>query len=910
MRALCAASIAAWLAACFAVCSAVAAPARAGVAPEIEVEARFDREARRVDGVLHLALDNPSSAPLERVYLWLYPSHTARPPEGLDDVNHHWVYPRTVDLGGMELLGVGARAEPHAIAGGGALVSVALPAPLAPGGSVALTLRFRARVPRRYGVFGCAEGLCTLAAFHPVPARLDAAGWDLEAPPPPRELRATLQLDPPADVVLLGQPSGGPTSRHRAVGRAEYATAVIAERWHASQRRVGGRDVRVLRPEPPPPAQPDDLLLPYSEEDHAAQALDVIEGALAAARAAGHALAGEASITVVEAPLRARLASAQPGVVLLSDRFHRLWPAARFRKFHDRQLARAVFAALVAPVARGRGVDRWEVADVVASYLTDVYTVHEHARREFVDTILRPVSFVPMIDQLLYAPQTAFAGAYFSGVRAEAPFRDDPRRFQHQRPRGRFLYEKLRDLLTGPALRRLMVDLARGAVLEDAAARAHGGSLAWFFRQWSLPPPRVNLRLVSWGSQPGPGGFRHRIVVAKEVAPGDVAPVEVVEVRAVDAAGRVRRLRWDGRGSRRVFELTTPAPLAEVTVDPGRRVDQRALPGDTEHPRAGDRQPAATRFVYNSFGVLLNVSDLSALLAADFTLGRAYDRRHLTRFLIYTSASTRLGGGVSHRLAFGPPVTPDRLLWALRGGLYAARLNSGFFAAAGDDDRPASRFSARVALGADDRLSLFEPMQRRELGLSLSLDVTRRDAVAAGPEADTLLTGSVSGGVSATTTPREGHTLAAELRGAAVVGDVRARSQLVEVGGAGGVRGYAPGAIFARAAAIGRAEYRHTFVRGLDWNWGFYTYVRGLGGAAFADAALLSGCDGLDPADVRWAGTVGYGVRSFYDSLGTLPALLRLDAALGLAEGQGTCLGRPAPLGRSVQIYLTFVPPF
>ena len=62
------------------------------------------------------------------------------------------------------------------------ILTVALPAPLPPGGATILDLRFRTAVPteigRNYGVLAYTEGILALAHFYPMLSVYDATGWN------------------------------------------------------------------------------------------------------------------------------------------------------------------------------------------------------------------------------------------------------------------------------------------------------------------------------------------------------------------------------------------------------------------------------------------------------------------------------------------------------------------------------------------------------------------------------------------------------------------------------------------------------------------------------------------------------------------------------------------------------------
>jgi hypothetical protein len=896
------------------------------------VDCKLDRTSREVEGWVSITLENPGDAPLERFYLWLYPNRFAGETRGLDDVSRYWVYPRRHDPGGMRLERVtvevaggpaavvgqgGWRAEPQAAAGRGVLWSIALPAPVAPGERVRVAARYRARIPERYGAFGCVDGQCTMAGgFYPMPAALDRTGWDLLAPPLRADTDVKVVLERPASIVLFDQWSGNDAAAFRVrVPAVRYATLVVAPAHFESARQVGGARIRTLSPEPPPPA-PDAarVVLAYTLEDHGRFALDTAETALAVLADVDPALRPSA-LTMVVAPLRLELASAHERAVLVSDRFYRIWPAERFRKFHRRQLARAVYAAwLLRRRLRAGPLDRDQAADLAAAWLSDLFVLRRYQRREFIQNILRPVAFVPAIDQLLYAPQTMFADAYFGDAAPDSAgtaVRDDPRLFMHARPRGRFFYARLRDLLGDRKLAgALSAMTARGADLADSLAEQHGRPLGWFFRQWNQPPPRVNYRLVGHSARRDGDAFVNRVEVARETAAGDTPPVEPVEIRATDRDGTSHRLRWSGRTQRAAISYRSSSPVEWAWVDPDARLQQTSVLRPSQHARFDDRDRHQLRFVYNSFGVLLNVSDLSALLAADFSLSRVHDLENQLRFIAYASAAVRAGALISYRRGFGPEVTPDRLLGRAALTLGAARLDGDFFAGADAMPRDASQATLTASLGKDTEVFRFEPLAKQDARLAASFTLTRRDEVP-GAAADVLASGDVLAVTSRTATPRLGHTVAGELSVAAAFGDIQSRTQLLTPGGADGVRGLAPGALFARAAATLRGEYRHTFVHDLDWNFGHYTFVRGIGGVAFVDAGLVSPCSGYLPEGGRdLFSAAGYGLQFMYDSFGTLQSLMRIDAAVGLSGSARPCLGEETTGGTTVQLYVTFLPPF
>src|SRR5581483_10952270 len=85
--------------------------------------------------------------------------------------------------------------------------------------------------------------------------------------------------------------------------------------------------------------------------------------------------------------------------------------------------------------------------EVAASALTDRFTLRSYRREEYANQILSGAAWIPAIDRVLYAPQVPFASAYFYSLEDPDPLRDNLAQFDNQRPRGKLVYAKLRDLL-------------------------------------------------------------------------------------------------------------------------------------------------------------------------------------------------------------------------------------------------------------------------------------------------------------------------------------------------------------------------------------------------------------------------------------------------------------------------------
>jgi hypothetical protein len=357
----------------------------------------------------------------------------------------------------------------------------------------------------------------------------------------------------------------------------------------------------------------------------------------------------------------------------------------------------------------------------------------------------------------------------------------------------------------------------------------------------------------------------------------------------VDATAKIDRVRIDPKGR-----------LIESDLDRG---DQTALFDNVDDHDV--------RFVYNSFGVLLNVTDLSALLAVDFTLSRVHDTKNEIRFTAWRSSSVTAGAWVEYRRAFGPALDPDTLMSRVAVSAALRRLDPTFFSGDERNQRGATSFTLGFEARSDDRVFYFEPLFARALVYGLDATVTRRDTLPLLADDDLLLSGVTSVRYTNVWTPRPNHTLGINATAHVAFGDIRDRTQLIDAGGISGLRGYAEGELFTRARLMLRGEYRHWFRHDLAWNVGHYNHVRGIGGALFVDVAAMAPCGDYELTDPDGLyASAGYGLRFPYDSFGTLPFLMRVDLAVPLIERSRSCLGETQSGGPPVMLYVSFEPPF
>lgn len=877
--------------------------------PRYRLDVAVDPGTRLVRGQVAIEVDNPTQAPLSALELWLYPERLKRFSPGLDEHNFYWAYPRSFDPGGIALAGLTVDGRPVRgevrdlePAGPGTLLIVPLGAPILPGGRAHLEVSFTTRIPLRYGSLGCYRKACTLAGgFYPMLVGLGPSGFDRSAPPAPGDYDVTVHA-PPGMTVFIG----GMRRERAHLDNALHAFVRVDGHANLRAREFVHRGVTVTfyhHGGPAPPPLPAERGGPYLLEDRAPLVFETVREALDLLGELGLALPEGTHIPLVEMPLRMELALAQAGAVLVSDQLFRIAPLKRFRKFHEFQLARAIynFIAEERLLGREREDDLGWSADLSASWLVDLYTVRGYQKKEFARDVLKFASFIPTVDRLLYAPQIQFAAAYFNTLDDPDPTRDDLRRFANQRPRGKLIYEKLRDLLGDEKTTEVARAVFLGTPVREAIRRVHEADLDAFFADWLRPYPEVDYRFEVSVPESAPldGGLRYRLRVYKRGKRDKQPPTEPVELRVTEWGGERHELRWDGQGKDKVFVVMTRRPIRLVVLDPRGRLLER-VSGSKEDLRLNNRRPGKLKFIYNDLGALFNFQTLSVDLSIDFSLSRIYDVQHTTRFALYRNRQAQVGLLASYSRNFGRLITPARPESSLTSSLRLLRLQPSF-GRRGAASVPGTQLVLGASLASDDRLFVWEPWRATFYGASASYALTVLD------DRRVLQQGTVAASFGQIVPIAIGHGVAFELFGAATFGNLVVPSQFLASGAPNYLRGYEPDELLGRLRLFGRAEYRHVFLHDLNFNFLHLIYLRGVAGAVFLEAAALSPCTGYRIGRRDLFGDVGYSLRFLGDWFGVLQTQLTIDVAVPLVRRRRGCIeeeGQPirdpstrAPIG-------------
>ena len=526
-----------------------------------DVSVRVDAAARRLEGHARIVVPNDSGAPLGELWLWRFPERFAARSPALNDYNFYWVYPYRFDPGHMRTgavvvdgraASVEVRDHPRA---GRARCSTSRssrrfrPAPRPPSRSTSAS-RCRGATVRSAACTATARSPGSIPMVAPPAAGLDAM-------PGRGSYHLSIAVHDVSDVVVNGALAALERGRRLDfdVGHAEGLTLMVGRpRLRQFERVVRGVRIVYLSPTGRGLRSPPEHVLPYQPANRVDRTLDAAADAVELLGELGAPLPAGAEVRIVAGPLRIQLAQALPGVVLVSDQLFDIFPLPRFLKFHEFELARAVYESWVAQrtLDAERADDLGWAPGAAASYLVDLYTLRSYRKAEFAREILAWASFIPAIDRVMYAPQVPFASSYFYTLEDPDPLRDNLQQFNNSRPTGKTVYSKLRDLLGTPA-----VDLLTRAQLGGVALRAAGGDACAATRSTgsgrsgSVPIRRSTIASPTCARSAS--ASTPIATVARVVKIGEHPPVEPVEVRATDKKGNVVTQTWDGVGREHTY---------------------------------------------------------------------------------------------------------------------------------------------------------------------------------------------------------------------------------------------------------------------------------------------------------------------------------------------------------------------
>ena len=862
-----------------------------------DLDVALSPAAHTIGGVALVTVTKRSDTTLGDILLTLYPNHYGEADPALDRSRLEAIYPRAFNPGSMTITRVetedGTPLEHERVADLGShartLARVLLPRPLSSGRTIRLRIAFTTIIPEKFGVFGHFHGVTALkGGWHPYVPALRGGEWAVDLLPDPAQF--VIRLTAPRGVVVAGadlEASNGNTDTW--VHRSDRSATVALAFSPYYQPRV----------EQEGPTLVTYWFLP-ADRAYVGQVMDTLHHGLAFFRKEYGIDPGPA-VTLAEAYLHQDLVSPHEQVTLVSTRLFKVF--APLKKYHEADLVRGLFFALWR--ARLPDEEAW-VLEGLAEAGTQIYLRDRYRRPPNLLRLLKPFSFHPVVDQILYSKNLPLRQVYFKETMPIIP-REDIALFNNQRPDGSTMLFKLTALLgeeTVDAVFGRYVDLIRQGnpkpfreVVREVTTR----DLDWFYRQWLSVNPSTDYAIASITQERRPDGYHTTLRLTK-----DGEGVEPLAIRLRQRDGPPLVTTW--LSYERSFQETfvTPSPVTSVQLDPDHKT--------SDLQRHNDRRPPAIKFILEKFpgvGYDFQTKNLSYDFSTYFQ--RLYDDRNILR-LTYakddTSTSAAIAFGHSYERRLFAMDLPQSVTVGLSYNTQSVALPPDYSSApftaihlthtlspraapreSPPDHAPAPRSDSpliysdqiqRLVFGAVPYSSLTTTFAQKIFGsehpqaLRLRLDLRRQWSFS------------------------RSHEIAARGVLGESFGTFREERRF-QLGGSGGMRGYSPNALYGESMTLGSIEYRYPLIHEMDVNIGGLAVLRRLQAAVFTDAGMVASHRNRVKFS-QYLTDVGAGLRLALDALGLYPVVMRIDVAFPI--------NTPLPDEQNLHFYVTAGQPF
>lgn len=777
-----------------------------------------------------------------------------------------------------------------------------------------MEIEYTVKIPRRAWPFGCVRGICSLSgAIGPLPSRTLSDLSQRVVNPTIWEFRWPARAARPKSLFVEDSTTAkGVKLFYPHIAWTQRGT----KRFRTSQFSHGGVTVKIWG------ARGDDVLAPQNDglwkwrkkvrRELAASARAAID----IAQHFGLKIGWGDTLSIIVGPYFQDISMPDGQALLVSSTYMDVLPFKRFANFHRTQLLRSLLDTLAMNHLMRQGEkpdDLWVAGALGNALARRAATLHQSKKGDIEDAV-HGLRFMPMVDQMLYGGQTSNAGAFFDSVEDTLPLRNHALYFSHDMPRGGRLAFKLRD-----ALGQAKFDTWINTLIQDPQTnpRALAEKLAkpklapHFFDQWLGPYPEVDYAILDVQNTSSAQGWRCQVELARS---SEVDLVESVDVQFTFPDKSTKTLVWKPRGKGEVrgsMALKSEAKVQKVTLDPHGKLAEVARfkarsweRGAYADPLFNNTAPASYRFLYTGIGFHLAVAEFfSAKTKAarirsvdgymSFAAGLRRDLRREFSFLIAKDRDTLLNLGAGMDLFFGRKVTPNRRRLKL-----SIESEVDFLTPSGLDKSNGVRATQMLSIKDDTTSFLFEPQR----GHSYKLIVKRSDIWTPDPsKKGPKHAGFWRLGLDLSHRFRlaHGHVLALQAVGEMVfINTMPEFRGLARIGGLGRLSAFGADEIFARAVAVGLAEYRHTIFDHTRLNLLGLGWFRNVGGVLATGVGTASTCRsfaGFGEKD-SWYGQVGYGITTLYDFLGMAPEMVRVDISVPIGrKAHRTCLGRKFP---------------
>ncbi|TAK04499.1 MAG: hypothetical protein EPO39_11310 [Candidatus Manganitrophaceae bacterium] len=824
-----------------------ALPAFAASIPQYDIVAAYSEEEHRIYGSEKISFTNDGDEPLSEIYLFLYPNLYLEKDPDIDQSLYKRAYPVDFNAGEQfitsiqDLKGQNLPYFPELFKKR-ILMKIRLPTPIPPKGTFAFLVHFVTVIPEKYGVFGYYRDLVTLqGGWHPYLSFFSEGKWNFLLPPSPSRFQIHFTLNEHLRLLASVPPEfeneEGSDATFLLRANALPTVSLSIGKLTSEAGQVG----------------PVNLVYHFLPRDktYAKQVLRIAE------EAADHflkqvGLLPPTQLQMMESYLYQDLVTSGPNLLYVSNKLFKVFPL--LKRFHEASVARGVFLLLWQE--RLPWEEIWMI-EGLADLETAQFIGAKYGGQQSLERWLSPISFIPIIDQILYSQDLPLRQIYFKEKVAPL-INEDIQFFNHSRPEGTTIFSKLQNLLGHETVRRAVEDYKKKIQTGEQISFRQvlygisGKKLDWFFEQWLTSNPVLDFGIEEIRREKTEEGYKTTLKIKKH---GE--GIEPIEILATQENGSKIPLVWEGDREEHQEVLITPSRVDIVELDPHR---------DSSDPnRLNNRDPRLWKFLLDRVPVPsfnLNTQVLSYEVGLLFQ--PVYDN------------TNQIGFGFSHSDVGNS--TSLQFSHIFRNN-HTATVGLSYQGPQTPKDKPPEEQAGTVHLGYSlsyPNIPLLVGSVQRLLGrypkFNIALGYDQRFT---GGKYEHLVTTTID--TRRTFSFSNYHEIATHAMVGQSFGTLFENSRFF-LGGDRGMRGYTPLRFEGDNILLLSAEYRFPLYYESDVNLRV-ALTHTLQGAIFADVGTVT-----DSRNIFRVGDykkdIGAGIRWYIDSLGFYPLTFRFDVAI------------------------------
>lgn len=805
------------------------------------INASFDPSAHTISGKIRITSAEPF------VSIYLYPNIYAVKNMAISTKESDRIYPKNFNSGNIEILSVidsKGNNIPFRISGEkNTLLKIE-------DSSSEIVIDFKTKIPEKFGLFGYFKDIYTLAGgWHPY-ISLEGSRSNfkitLEMPEDYNiALSKTLFISSdnlPSPPFTTGE-KGGLKTIHIEANNISYFDMVISKKLVETK------------------IEKDEYTFNYYHlKKDKKYAISVVDTAFDAAVFFNKNFfeTKNKTITFAESYLHQDISSPHENLILISNKFHKAY--SYIKRFHDAQLVKGLYYKFCKDIIPDKE-DDW-ISEGLADYAMQQYIINKYSEAPSLSGYLKPLSFIPLFDEILYSKKLPMRDIYFK-EHNHLIVREDMRLFYNNRPDGSIIFQKLKNLLGKELFDKIIEEyksrLLKGeykgfrAVSEEIANQ----NLDWFFHQWLNINPSIDFGIKSVKKRRIDKKHKTEIIVEKDN--GGVEPVDV-KIGYKDKTSDT--YQWDGKDKEKKIEVESEKAVDTVELDPEK------ITSDPD--RFNNRLPRRWKVLLDRFRISYDFQSRQLEFDIGASTTQIYDNHHFFVFNVFHNEEAD-GTNLEYGYNFGKYDSEDKPLHTLSTKIIFEKLSEKFAATAKDDE------------------------YINAAGLSYRYDTYRTSV----EYADKFLNGDYSYFKGLLDLRKEirianKHSIAGRALIGQSEGDLPEHTEFL-LGGIQGMRGYTKADYKGNNISLFSLEYRFPIIYDHDLNLLSLIIVHAAQGAVFADAGMVS--DKRDTFRFKdYKTDIGTGLRFHVDLFGIYPGIGRIDFAIPIGETEKS---------RNVHVYLS-----